>query len=102
MAEPPVPVLMLYDPEEFWEQVRKTVREEIAAAQAQQNVVQSAMEKAGLPLKPAYTPAEIKTLFQLSDEIMEEWTSAGLLRLTPIGRQAFILYSDLLPIFQAT
>jgi hypothetical protein len=55
MADPPVPVLMLYDPEEFWEQVRKTVRDEMAAVHAGYNGFISALEKAGLPVKPAYT-----------------------------------------------
>lgn len=99
MAEPPVPVLVLYDPEEFWAAVRTTVREEIAATQAQHNLIQSALDKAGLPFKPAYTLAEIKSLFQLSDETLEEWTSAGLLRPAPVGRQICVLYTDLITLF---
>jgi hypothetical protein len=55
MAEPPVPVLMLYDPEEFWAKVHATVREEMAAVHAGYNGFQSAIEKAGLPIKPAYS-----------------------------------------------
>ena len=64
MIQPPVPVLMLYDPEEFWAAVRTAVREEIAAIRVENTLIQSAIEKAGLPLKPAYSLAEIKILFQ--------------------------------------
>ena len=97
---PPVPVLMLYDPEEFWEAVRRLTREEIAKSQTQTGLVQSALDKASLPLKPAYNMAEIKRLFKLSDETLGEWTTAGLLRPTPIGRQTYILYADLLSLFK--
>jgi hypothetical protein len=97
---PPVPVLMLYDPEEFWEQVRATIREEIAQAHAQTGLVQAALDKAGLPVKPAYTTAEIRQLFQLSDKTQEEWIRHGLLKPTRIGRQVYILYTDLLQLFQ--
>jgi hypothetical protein len=101
MAEPPVPVLMLYDPEEFWAKVRATVREEMAAVHAEYNGFISALEKAGLPIKPAYTPAEITALFQLSEGTLEEWAEHGLLRLTTIGRRTYILYNDLRQLFHA-
>jgi len=94
------PVLMLYDPEEFWCQVRATVREELAGAHAQQHLVQTALEKAGLPVKPAYTMSEIQQLFQLSDQTLDEWTRARLLKPTRISRQTYILYADLLPLFK--
>jgi|HubBroStandDraft_1064217.scaffolds.fasta_scaffold458851_1 hypothetical protein len=102
MPDPPVPVLMLYDPEEFWEKVRATVREEIARADSQNALLQSAIEKAGLPLKPAYTSAEITALFQLSEGTLEEWAEHGLLRLITIGHRSYILYNDLRELFHAT
>jgi hypothetical protein len=102
MPEPPVPVLMLFDPEEFWEKVRATVREEIAATQAQHNLVQSAIEKAGLWVKPAYTALEIQQLFQLSDQVFDDWVKDGLLKPTRIGRQSYFLYTDLITPFKAT
>ena len=45
MPDPPVPVLMLYDPEEFWAAVRTTVREEMAAVHAGYNGFISAYRK---------------------------------------------------------
>ncbi|HXB07931.1 MAG TPA: hypothetical protein VNW04_12460 [Puia sp.] len=96
----PVPVLMLYDPEEFWEQVRATVREEIAQARIQTTALPLALEKAGLPIKPAYTLNEIRQLFQLTKPVLNNWIRQGLLKPVPLGRQAYLLYSDLLPLFQ--
>jgi len=100
MPTNPVPVLMLYDPEEFWAAVRATVREELARAPAQSGALQSALGHAGLTLKPAYTMSEIQQLFQLSDETLAEWTGAGLLKPTRLGRQVYILFADLLPLFK--
>ena len=100
MPTKPVPVLMLYDPEEFWAEVRATVRDELARAHAQSGALQTALDKAGLPLKPAYTMSEIQQLFQLSDETLREWTGAGLLKHTHIGRQVYILFAGLLSLFK--
>ena len=93
---------MLYDPEEFWEQVRTTIREEIANAQADHGLVQAAIGKAGLTVKPAYTTAEVRQLFQISAKILQAWIGHGLLRPTRIGRQVYILYADLVPLFNAS
>jgi DNA-binding transcriptional MerR regulator len=44
--------------------------------------------------------SEIQQLFQVSQETLDEWTSAGLLKPTRIGRQVYILFADLLPLFK--
>jgi hypothetical protein len=91
---------MLYDPEEFWAEVRATVREELARAPAQSGALQSALGHPGLTLKPAYTMSETELLFQVSRETLDEWTQGGLLRTIRIGRQLYILYADLGPLFK--
>ena len=50
---PPVSVLILYDPEEFWSHFQLLICEEIASAQAQCRVVPHRPEKAGLSDKPS-------------------------------------------------
>jgi hypothetical protein len=90
---------MLYDPDEFWEQVRAAIREEIAQSRTQTTMLHTALEKAGLPIKPAYTTAEIRHLFHITDQTLEEWREHGQLRLTRIGRQVCVLYADLLSPF---
>jgi hypothetical protein len=101
MADPPVPVLMLYDPEEFWAKVRATVREEMAAVHAEYNGFISALEKAGLPIKPAYSFAEVRQLFGISQAIVDQWAHHGLLRPTRIGTRFYVLYTDLITLFHA-
>ena len=101
MAEPPVPVLMLYDPEEFWEKVRATVRQEMAAVHAGYNGFTSALEKADLPVKPAYNFTEVRQLFQISQPILDAWVHHGLLRPTRIGSRFYVLYTDLITLFHA-
>jgi hypothetical protein len=101
MAEPPVPVLMLYDPDEFWQQVRATVREEMAAVHAGYNGFITALEKAGLPVKPAYSFAEVRQLFGISQPILDQWAHHGLFRPTRIGSRFYVLYTDLITLFHA-
>jgi hypothetical protein len=101
MPEPPVPVLMLYDPEEFWTAVRSTVREEMAAVHAGYNGFITALEKAGLPVKPAYNLAEVRQLFQISQPILDGWVHHGLFRPTRIGNRFYVLYTDLITLFHA-
>ena len=98
----PIPVLMLYDPDEFWEQVRDFVREAIVQAQTPAGGLQAALDKSGLPLKPAYTLTEIRQLFHLSVQTLDEWIQNGLLPTARMGRQSYILYADLLQRFQAS
>jgi hypothetical protein len=101
MPQPLPPILMLYDPVEFWEEVRSAVRSEVADAQTGTAAVASALLRAGLPVKPAYTPADIRRLFEISEIEFDEWTAAGFLRPARIGRQIYILYPDLPPLFAA-
>ena len=100
MPDPPVPVLMLFDPEEFWQQVRATVREEMAAIQAEYSGFLSAIEKAGLRVKPAYTLAEVRELFGVSQAIIDAWAHHGLLCPTRTGNRFYFLYADLSCVFQ--
>jgi hypothetical protein len=101
MPQPLPPILLLYDPAEFWAEVLRIVRAEVAEAQCGTAAVASALERSGLPVKPAYTLADIRRLFGLSAPELGEWTSAGFLRSTRIGRQSYILYGDLLLLFAA-
>jgi hypothetical protein len=50
MSKPPVPVVFLYDPDEFWEHIRQLIREEVAASRARQAI---------------YTEQDIARLFQI-------------------------------------
>jgi hypothetical protein len=101
MAEPPIPLLILYDPAEFWQQVRATVRAEMAALHAGYNGFISALEKAGLPVKPAYSFTEVRQLFGISQPILDQWAHHGLFRPTRIGSRFYVLYTDLITLFHA-
>jgi hypothetical protein len=90
---------MLYDPAEFWEEIRSVFRAEVAKAQAGAAAVMTSLQRAGLPVKPAYTLPDIRRLFQLSEGDLDEWTTAGFLRPTRIGRQFYFLYADLAALF---
>ena len=61
----------------------------------------SALEKAGLPVKPAYTFAEVRQLFGISQPILDAWAHHGLFRPTRMGTRFYVLYTDLITLFQA-
>jgi len=96
---PPIPVLMLYDPTEFWQSVRQFVREEVTLAQAQTATVHAALANAHLPIKPAYSLDEIGILFQMSKADLSDWIRQGTLTTIQIRRKSYILYSDILQLF---
>ena len=53
MPQPLPPILLLYDPAEFWEEVRSVVRAEVAEAQAGASAVTTALQQAGRPNYPS-------------------------------------------------
>jgi hypothetical protein len=80
MPKPPVPVVFLYDPDEFWEHIRQLIREEIAASTTRQAI---------------YTEQDIARLFQITLETIEDWTRRGILKPVKIRREVYFLHSDL-------
>jgi hypothetical protein len=86
MSKPPVPVVFLYDPDEFWEDIRQLIREEIATSTVRQAI---------------YTEQDIARLFQIPAGTIEDWIRRGILKPVKIRREVYFLHSDLQHLFQA-
>jgi Helix-turn-helix domain len=86
MSTPLVPVVFLYDPNEFWEHIRQIIREEIAAAAGHQAI---------------YTTEDIRRLFQIPPETVVDWIRRGILKPVKIRKEQFFLHADIEHLFRA-
>jgi Helix-turn-helix domain len=85
MPKPPVPVVFLYDPEEFWEHIRQLIREELAKAADRQAI---------------YSTADLCRLFQIQPATVDDWAGRGILKPVKIRGQVYFLHSDLEHLFR--
>jgi hypothetical protein len=85
MPQPPVPVLFLYDPNEFWESIRQLIREELAKANSRQAI---------------YTPDDVTRIFQIPKSTLDDWTRQGILKPVKILGAVYFLHSDLEHLFR--
>jgi Helix-turn-helix domain len=85
MVIPPVPVVFLYDPEEFWEHIRQLIREELARTAGRQAI---------------YTTEDVRRLFQLPADTMDDWIRRGILKPINIRGDVYFLHADLEHLFR--
>lgn len=94
----PVPMLFPVEPEQFWQQMRLIIREEIAV-QGKEKVV-TAFETFGLTYKPLYKMREVCDLLQVSRPTLYEWIREGLLKPYKIKSRVYFLYDDIVRILR--
>jgi excisionase family DNA binding protein len=92
MKEDTIPMLFPYDPGKFWLELRRVVREEVAALH---NKRANLYETAGLTYKPLYSIVEIAALFQISRPTIYEWTRHGTLKPHKIRGRVYYLHADI-------
>jgi hypothetical protein len=86
MSTPPVPVVFLYEPDEFWEHIRRLIQEDIAAATGRQAI---------------YTTEDIQRLFQIPPETTSDWIRRGILKPVKIRGEPYFLHADIEHLFRA-
>lgn len=87
-----VPMLIPYDPDEFWERMRKMIQEEIAKLKGRS---QNLMQTPGLTEKPLYRIAEICELFKVSRPTLDDWVRHGKLRKVKVRSRVYFLGKDI-------
>jgi excisionase family DNA binding protein len=92
MHDQALPMLFPYAPEQFWEQLRQLIREEVSAAN---NSVGNMYETPGMTHKPIYTRDEIVALFGISKPTIYAWTRHGKLKPVKIRSRVYFLHSDI-------
>ncbi|CAN5398256.1 hypothetical protein BH10BAC2_BH10BAC2_46570 [soil metagenome] len=89
-----VPILIPFEPEEFWEHIREILREEISRNQKLQQVTSNIMETPGLIEKPLYKIQEICSLFKVTKPTIYDWIKHGKLKRLKIRSRVYFLGSD--------
>lgn len=93
-----VPLLIPYEPAEFWDKMRMIVREEIFSGVKRQKA-SSAMATPGLTEKPLYKIVEICAIFNVSRTTVHEWVKSGKLRKVKVRSRVYFLADDVRKIF---
>lgn len=96
-----VPILIPFEVNEFWAQIREIIREEFIRNQKEQPVSTSLMETPGLTEKPLYKIQEICVLFKISKPTIYDWIKHGKLKRVKIRSRVYFLGSDIRQLMQA-
>lgn len=96
-----VPILIPFEPEEFWSQIRIIIREEVTRNQNQPPASASIMEIPGLTEKPLYKIQEICSLFKITKPTIYDWIKHGKLKRVKIRSRVYFLGSDIRQLMQA-
>ena len=94
------PILFPFEPDEFWENMRSIIRDEIKKTAKEKSVAPIA-ETPGLSYKPLFKIAEVCTVFDVTRPTIYEWIKDGKLKPYKIRRRVYFLWNDiqkLLPI----
>ena len=89
------PMLFPYDPVEYWEQVRKIVREEVKSAEKERSVSAPSFETPGLTYKPLFKIAEVCALLHVSKPTIYDWVKHGKLKPYKIRSRVYFLWQDI-------
>ena len=100
-ANTSVPILIPFEPEEFWDQIRCIIREEVTKAQAEKMPECSLMETPGLTEKPLFKMQEICALFKVTKPTIYDWIKHGKLRRVKIRSRVYFLGSEIRQLMQA-
>jgi excisionase family DNA binding protein len=96
------PFLIPYEPAEFWEEIRKIVREEVKQGREKRKSAEPVdlTPPKGLTEKPLYKINEICALFNISRTTVHEWVKDGRLRKIKIKSRVFFLNTDIRKIIE--
>lgn len=94
MLNSPLPILIPYEPDAFWEEIRKIVHDELSKLDLSRPSVSSESEVLGLTYKPLYNMNEICKFFGISKQTVYDWTKNGILKPVKIQSRVYFLYQD--------
>lgn len=93
------PILVPIQADEFWQQIRSIIREElqaIAAQASQQNKVSKNKETNGFQYKPLYDMKELRQLFSnVSRTTIYDWIKCGKLKPKKMKGKIYFLWMDI-------
>jgi hypothetical protein len=95
------PMLFPYDPDQFWESIRKIIREEVSSVE-KQRPSSPVYETPGLTYKPLYKIAEVCILFHVTKPTIYDWIRHGKLKPFKIRSRVYFLWQDIQQLLQPT
>ncbi|MBA3674170.1 MAG: helix-turn-helix domain-containing protein [Chitinophagaceae bacterium] len=96
-----VPILIPFEPEEFWNHIRVIIREEVSRNQKEQPLMTTIMDTPGLTEKPLYKIQEICSLFKVTKPTIYDWIKHGKLKRVKIRSRVYFLGNDIKQLIQA-
>jgi excisionase family DNA binding protein len=93
-------ILIPFEPEEFWNQIRIIIREEVSKNQREQPIMATIMQTPGLTEKPLYKMQEICSLFKVTKPTIYDWIKHGKLKRVKIRSRVYFLGSDIRQLMQ--
>lgn len=93
-GNPLTPMLFPYEPEQYWQQIRQIIREEVGQAEKQRAVLPT-YETPGLTYKPLYKIAEVCSLFHVTKPTIYDWVKHGKLKPFKIRSRVYFLWQDI-------
>lgn len=88
------PILFPYNPELYWHEIRKIIREEVNNLE-KQKVQETSYETPGLTYKPLYKISEVCSLFHISKPTIYDWVKHGKLKPYKIRSRVYFLWQDI-------
>lgn len=95
------PMLFPYEPEEFWNQIRLIIREEVNKIKNNKVQAQDVTKVEGLTYKPLLKMSEVCQFFQVSRPTIYDWIKHDQLRPFRIRRNVYFLWSDIQQLIDA-
>ena len=89
-----VPILIPFEPEEFWSQIRLIIREEVERNKSEQTITQNLLDTPGLTEKPLFKIDEVCNLFKVTKPTIYDWIKHGKLKRVKIRSRVYFLGSD--------
>jgi excisionase family DNA binding protein len=90
-----VPILIPFEPEEFWARIRVIIREEVSRNQKEQPALASIMETPGLTYKPLYKITEVCSIFRVTRPTIYDWIKHGKLKPYKVRSRLYFLWNDI-------
>lgn len=94
MLNSPIPILIPYEPDVFWEEIRNIVRDELSKLDLSRPSTSPKSEVPGLTYKPLYNMGEICKFFNISKPTVYDWIKNGILKPVKIQSRVYFLYQD--------
>lgn len=95
------PILFPYAPNEYWQQIRQIIREEVNKLEHVKSAL-NPYDTPGLTYKPLYKIAEVCMLFHITKPTIYDWVKHGKLKPYKIRSRVYFLWQDIQQLLQPT